>query len=187
MRELKDFIYIERDVLGKDLRTKILQEYANSNEWEESVMGEKQEVNKTVRDVCEIGISKPMVVKKNFAQRTEIDKELYFCASKVLQGYQNKTTPIWIENDEGYVLLRYQSKQFYAEHVDSAPVKTRTLSCSFAVNDDYDGGEWSFFGGTYTEKLNAGDAIMFPSNFMFPHSIRPVESGIRYSIVTWFW
>ncbi len=26
----------------------------------------------------------------------------------------------------------------------------------------------------------------FPSNFMYPHGIRPVTQGVRYSIVTWF-
>jgi hypothetical protein len=27
---------------------------------------------------------------------------------------------------------------------------------------------------------------MFPSNFMYPHAIKPVLSGTRYSIITWF-
>ena len=35
-------------------------------------------------------------------------------------------------------------------------------------------------------KLKKGDAIMFPSNFMYPHEIMPVTQGTRYSIITWF-
>jgi hypothetical protein len=27
---------------------------------------------------------------------------------------------------------------------------------------------------------------MFPSNFLYPHSVLPVTEGTRYSIVTWF-
>ena len=35
-------------------------------------------------------------------------------------------------------------------------------------------------------KLDKGDAIMFPSNFMYPHEIMPVTKGTRYSAITWF-
>ena len=34
--------------------------------------------------------------------------------------------------------------------------------------------------------LNTGDLIIFPSNFMYPHSVEPIISGTRYSIVCWF-
>ena len=27
--------------------------------------------------------------------------------------------------------------------------------------------------------------IVWPSNFLFPHSVQPVSSGERYSIVSW--
>ena len=30
-----------------------------------------------------------------------------------------------------------------------------------------------------------GSAIIFPSNFMFPHEVNRIEKGTRYSIVTW--
>ena len=30
-----------------------------------------------------------------------------------------------------------------------------------------------------------GSAIIFPSNFMYPHEIMPVKSGTRFSIITW--
>ena len=35
-------------------------------------------------------------------------------------------------------------------------------------------------------KLEKGDALMFPSNFMYPHEVMPVTKGTRYSIITWF-
>ena len=30
-----------------------------------------------------------------------------------------------------------------------------------------------------------GSAVVFPSNFMFPHEVEKVTSGVRYSIMTW--
>ena len=34
-------------------------------------------------------------------------------------------------------------------------------------------------------KMGKGDIIIFPANFMYPHRITPITSGVRYSIVTW--
>ena len=31
----------------------------------------------------------------------------------------------------------------------------------------------------------AGSAIVFPSNFCFPHAVLPVTKGERHSIITW--
>jgi predicted 2-oxoglutarate/Fe(II)-dependent dioxygenase YbiX len=51
------------------------------------------------------------------------------------------------------------------------------------LNDDYKGGDLIIGDNNYNTKK--GDAIMFPSNFMFPHEVLEVESGTRYSTITW--
>jgi predicted 2-oxoglutarate/Fe(II)-dependent dioxygenase YbiX len=189
MKQLQDFILTVPNVLAADLRAKILQEYADSDEWEASRVGNTPVVDKTYRDVSEICVSKQEIIQKNIVARAEIDKDLFACAGFVLVEYQKafaEFTKVHIENDEGYKLLRYEANQFYVEHTDDIKQQPRTVSCSFALNDDYDGGEWSFFGGAYTTRLNAGDAILFPSTFLYPHSIRPVLEGTRYSVITWF-
>jgi len=191
MKQLQDFIFVVRDAVPMELRIKILQEYAKSDEWKPALVVRNKDAKKEIRDVDEIDISQPATIEKNSVARKIIDDGLFICASSVLNKYVENYkdfTKINIEKDEGYTLLRYQAAQFYAEHTDASsdiPFQ-RAVSCSFAVNDDYEGGEWSFFGGAHTQRLNAGDAILFPSNFLFPHSIRPVVSGLRYSVVTWF-
>jgi predicted 2-oxoglutarate/Fe(II)-dependent dioxygenase YbiX len=30
-----------------------------------------------------------------------------------------------------------------------------------------------------------GKLVVWPSNFLFPHSVEPVSEGIRYSVVAW--
>ena len=51
------------------------------------------------------------------------------------------------------------------------------------LNDDYEGGVFKVADKTvYPEK---GSAIIFPSNFMFPHEAGVVTKGTRWSIVTW--
>ena len=76
--------------------------------------------------------------------------------------------------------------QFYTQHTDSFKKQQRSVSCSFILNDDYDGGEFAFFDREIIIKGGKGSIIMFPSNFMFPHEVMPVTSGTRYSIITWY-
>ena len=54
-----------------------------------------------------------------------------------------------------------------------------------SLNDDYDGGEFSFFNDEMLVRTNTGGVICFPSNFI-PHGVREVVGGTRYAIVTWF-
>ena len=51
------------------------------------------------------------------------------------------------------------------------------------LNDDYEGGEF-YVAGKMFEPIR-GSAIIFPSNFMFPHEAKTVTKGMRWSIVTW--
>ena len=45
------------------------------------------------------------------------------------------------------------------------------------------GGEFVVADISYSTKK--GSVILFPSNFMFPHEVRKIWEGTRYSIVTW--
>ena len=51
------------------------------------------------------------------------------------------------------------------------------------INDDYEGGEFIVADTTYETKTGSG--IIFPSNFMFPHEVKPVTKGERWSLVSW--
>ena len=54
----------------------------------------------------------------------------------------------------------------------------------FFLNDDFDGGDFYVAGVNYN-KPKVGSALIFPSNFMFPHEVKKVTSGERWSIVSW--
>ena len=61
-----------------------------------------------------------------------------------------------------------------------------TLTVLGGLNDDYEGGELMMF-GEHCINLPTGAVVVFPSNFMFPHEVKPVKSGVRYSYVSWTW
>lgn len=89
------------------------------------------------------------------------------------------------ENKEGYYILKYTEGCFYKQHSDASSRSHRSLSIIIILNDTFEGGEVSFFNDTYSIKPQKNLAIVFPSSFMFPHQVKPILKGTRYSIVTW--
>jgi predicted 2-oxoglutarate/Fe(II)-dependent dioxygenase YbiX len=162
----------------------VLDEYKNCDDWENAAI--KNGKNLDVRNCQTIGISFSSIIEKSQETRQKLDQELFTCAAKAIQEYNKQFSCCNIEQDSGYELLRYKAGQFYTTHTDSFKDRPRAVSCSFALNDDYEGGEFAFFDRELVYNLKKGSCIMFPSNFMYPHEIMPVTSGTRYSIVTWF-
>ena len=62
--------------------------------------------------------------------------------------------------------------------------KTRKLSMTIVLNDDYEGGEFQFFTETHSIKEKTGTVIVFPSYMV--HRVNPITKGTRYSLVVWF-
>lgn len=86
-------------------------------------------------------------------------------------------------------MLRYQPGEFYTWHSDEATDKTvneyhRTISIVLYLSDGFEGGGTEFPWGTY--KPNKGDALVFPSNWCFPHQSQPLISGEKIAAVTWY-
>lgn len=185
MKNIKDYIVVFEDVITQSLCDAILEEFSNEEEWQKTVVGEGRIDNKT-RTAETILISYPYVIEKNPKVRQKLDKYVFASAGAIIQKYNEKFPLCHIEEDSGYELLRYKEGQFYTQHTDSFKARPRAVSCSFALNDDYEGGEWGFFDREMVIKAPKGSAVLFPSNFMYPHEIMPVTKGTRYSIITWF-
>jgi predicted 2-oxoglutarate/Fe(II)-dependent dioxygenase YbiX len=183
--KLKDYIYIVKNALSLDLCNEILNEFVNSDEWADTVIGSGK-IEKTIRNCETIVISYPHIIQKNNEARHKLDNAIFDGAAKCIKEYNTKFSHCRIQEDSGYELLRYSEGCFYKQHTDSFKARPRAVSCSFILNDDFEGGEFAFFDRELKYKLEKGDALMFPSNFMYPHEVMPVTKGTRYSIVTWF-
>ena len=85
---------------------------------------------------------------------------------------------------------RYEANGFMKQHIDAIHHSHGQkqgyphLTSLIFLNDDYEGGEFVLCGDKYIEKIQ-GSAVVFPSNFMFPHEVKKVISGNRYSVMTW--
>ena len=185
MKNINDYIVVFEDVITDALCNAILEEFNTEEEWQKTVVGTGR-VDDKIRTAETVVISYPHVIEKNSKVRQKLDKYVFASAGLAIKKYNEIFSLACIEEDSGYELLRYKEGQFYTKHTDSFKARPRAVSCSFMLNDDYEGGEFAFFNQEKIIKASKGSAIMFPSNFMYPHEIMPVTKGTRYSIITWF-
>ena len=99
----------------------------------------------------------------------------------------------WFDKYQGYSHVRFnkyaenKKMALHADHIHSMFDGERKgipiLSVLGVLNDDYEGGEFTLCGENLDK--DKGSAVVFPSNFMFPHEVKKVTSGVRYSIMTW--
>jgi hypothetical protein len=184
-RPIKDYIKVFDNVLDSTICDLIIEEYKNSPEWTNTLTGSGHDPQ--ARNCSVIPISHQDIIAINQENRQKIDQCLFETVSACIEKYSDATTKtdLEIKEDSGYELLRYTTGQFYVEHTDSFKESPRAITFILAINDDYEGGQISFFNRELTYKLKKGSCIMFPSNFMYPHEIQPVIDGIRYSMITW--
>ena len=77
---------------------------------------------------------------------------------------------------------------FHCDHIhtifDGKIRGVPSLSVLGALNDNYEGGEFIMFDNK-EYKIKAGQVLIFPSSFMFPHKVEPVTKGIRHTYISW--
>jgi hypothetical protein len=91
---------------------------------------------------------------------------------------------------EGIQILEYQPGQMYNFHYDQNWCRTqqtfyRTISVVLYLNSDFEGGGTEFADQVY--KPCAGEALIFPSSWCFPHCGQKVISGVKRVAVTWYY
>lgn len=182
---LRPYVIVLENILSANFCDQLIAEFDTSNEWQTARVGSEAEVQRDTRNVDVIELSQRTVMQKNAKVREAIDATLFAAALKAVRHYQGLFPFCKIVEGKSFELLRYHTGGFYRRHTDSFKQVPRSLSCSFALNDDFDGGEWSFFCGDYTVRLPKGSVVLFPSNFLFPHEILEITRGTRYSVVTW--
>ena len=103
-----------------------------------------------------------------------------------------------IRDSEMPQLLCYEPGGHYKPHIDAEGQwknpdgsviwkKTidRDLSTVLFLNDDFEGGYFSFPDLRIKIKPEPGLLVTFPSSRYFKHQVEPVISGNRYTLVTW--
>lgn len=172
---LTDFIWYEPNRVSAEFCDEVVERAKESSHYSPgSIMS--GEVANTIRDVDLTGIN----------QWPDLDAEFFKIYGNAIRDYCAKHTDLQIQKDEGYTLLRYNRTQSYAQHVDSGTRIPRAVTAIVGLNDDYSGGNFYIWGGGWERRIEKGALLMFPASFQYPHGIRPIEGGTRYSVITWF-
>lgn len=122
--------------------------------------------------------------------------ELMKIVWNVIHSYVIENNMPWYNGWAGYSSIRYNRYQkgstmhMHADHITSLFDGQRKgipiLSIVGLLNDDFNGGEFMMWDDPATDiKLAAGDILIFPSNFLYPHTVKHVNNGTRYSFVSW--
>jgi len=86
---------------------------------------------------------------------------------------------------DSYSILKYGVGQKFVDHIDDHPDFHRRISTLYYINDDYSGGEINFPRFNLSFKPKANQMIIFPSTYVYNHSVSPVIKGTRYAVVSW--
>ena len=108
---------------------------------------------------------------------------------------KNSNWNFQIDSCESMQIARYKKNGHFMFHQDGNGFtrfnnnnefthgKTRKLSMSIILNDEFDGGEFEFHNKGKVESKR-GTVIVFPSYMV--HRVKPITKGTRYSLVAWF-
>ena len=114
------------------------------------------------------------------------------CFDKPKKLYKTEFPRFEQHYDTDFRVQHYPVDGRMGEHVDNAEFKWTNkktklghsqVSALLFLNDEYEGGDFIVAGNTYNP--TQGSALFFPSNFMYPHEVKPVTKGNRWSIATW--
>lgn len=92
------------------------------------------------------------------------------------------TSYYWIES---YNFLKYEVGNYFKPHADGGNSLMRRISLVYYFNDDYEGGEVEFANHNVSLVPKANELLIFPSYYTYMHEVKPITSGVKYSVATW--
>ena len=186
--EIKNFVKIYDEVLPLNALSNLIR-FANISKFEETKVGggDKSRKDFNVRRTYALSLSNLnssiSIVHWSNLLYNYFNKNLYqfkFDANIIDYSYQK------ILNIE---ILKYENTGFYTWHVDHFANIPRTMSCILLLNNDYEGGNLCFRNpdgsGEWEVEVKPNRMIIWPSIFLYPHTVKPVTKGTRYSVVAW--
>jgi len=187
-QKLTDYVKVYEGHFPEDLCKAAIKEFEKIH-WEKHQFYVST-TNQFVSYDNELSISQDYIFKKD-----EINSLIW----KAIERYILKdfaSFDKWFNGWEGHTDVRFNrydpttKMKIHCDHIQSMFDGQRrgipTLTVLGLFNDDFEGGEFLMFEDQKID-LKAGSVMVFPSNFLYPHEVKPVTSGVRYSCVSWTW
>lgn len=118
---------------------------------------------------------------------------------KMVHEYLSTLDMPWFTSWAGYTWPKFieynkgEDLKNHCDHIyeiftnkDGQPNGVPILTMITCLNEDYTGGSMTLC-NEYNYTFKTGDTIIFPSNFLYPHSIAEITDGKRVSMTTWIY
>ena len=185
---ISDYVRIYKNFLTKSFCNDTINHISKATEWRKHtyVDSSGEKVTQYDNDLSVLSYD-----YSNFS--LEISKQLWHG----LHNYVIECEMPWHQSWEGYSHLRYNrydpftEMRLHCDHItslfDGARKGIPVLTLLGLLNDEFEGGEFVLFDENNVIDFESGDLMIFPSNFLYPHAVKPITSGVRYSFVSWSW
>ena len=181
-QQISDFIYYYPQILGTTVCENIISYYNKDTfkGWKTSTFSNAYK---------NLGTSKVEMKEYWIGPKDMFYKDIQKGFEKAVNDYVSVNTKIKPQEYTQFRINCYETGGFMKEHIDNIHHSHGQkqgyphLTSLIFLNDDYGGGEFTLCGESLDK--DKGSAVVFPSNFMFPHEVEKVTSGVRYSIMTW--
>lgn len=186
-QNLMDYVKIYKNFISKEICKGACKSLKKINWEEHSFYSVRNEAEFKTENECSVSWD-------FFEESEEINKKIWFAINQyIVEDFKDFG---WFNEWNGYSLARYQKYDknshmaIHCDHINTLFDGERkgipTLTVLGSLNNNYKGGELVFF-RDYKVELQEGDVMVFPSNFLYPHQVKPIISGCRYSFVSWVW
>ena len=186
--EIKNFVKIYDEVLPLDRLSNLIK-FANVSNFEEAKIGGGDE------NTTDFNIRRTYALRlsnfSNSLSQVHWFNLLYTTFNQKLKKYKIDANILDYDYKDIFdiEILKYENTGFYTWHVDHFATVPRTMSCILLLNNDYEGGNLCFRNPNGSDEwqveVKPGRMIIWPSNFLYPHTVKPVTKGKRYSVVAW--
>jgi predicted 2-oxoglutarate/Fe(II)-dependent dioxygenase YbiX len=187
-KNLSDFVVLNKNALSTELCDLALQELTDSNGWRKHVFNKYE--NGQIIEVH--SDADPLQHDANLPTAIPPMMEAYW---KAIHKYVAQDTGYeWFPSWQGFDPLKFlqytpnTEMRKHCDHIhsmfDGHKKGVPILTVIAQLNDDFKGGAFVLFDDEVID-FGKGDILIFPSSFMFPHTVQKVTEGARFSAATW--
>ena len=115
-----------------------------------------------------MGFQGPYEIIVNYIRKVVANYEV-FIRNTLCPNFKN----VFFTNTRNIRILKYNVGQHIKDHSDIDEYIRGSLTIN--LNDNYEGGEFRFFGGKERVKLSAGEAMIFPAEPIWIHGTEPIR------------
>jgi len=156
-------------------------------QWQEATVGHRQRMP-DYRNCHDLKIHESLAEQVRGTQHDDAYKIYREVRGKIRSLVDEYCGPYNIAMNymESINFVKYEKGDHFSYHADHGFSYVCVVSSIAYLNDDFEGGELSFYKLDLKYQPSYGDILVFPSAYIYAHAALPVTSGVKYSAVTMF-